>query len=118
MRMHLPCNRFAPEMHPEILGSAHGAAQLHRECTVRPTPMHPVRTQNATATVQNSGGHRAADSKTPVVEHKGLSDIFGSFRWDFLWISAAYTVRQISASSDKCPTAALVRNPPVKTLWI
>jgi hypothetical protein len=35
MRMHLPCNPFAPEMHADILGSAHGAAQLHRECTVR-----------------------------------------------------------------------------------
>jgi len=40
-----------------------------------PNGMHPICTQNATATAETGSQDEAFDSKTPVVEHKGLSGV-------------------------------------------
>ena len=62
-------------MHPDAAAQRPRAPCLHPECTLVPTRVHPICTQNATATAKTGSQHEAFGSKTLVVEHKGCPDV-------------------------------------------
>ena len=78
--------------------------------------MHPICTQNATATAKTGSQHEAFGSKTLVVEHKGLSGVAALICLFVLLYSAGSSAGRIVDSVRQLPDRAFcsesaLRNP-------